>query len=361
MMVFESSRLITARRRRGLSQKDLALSLGLSPRRFNSYECGVAPPTTVIQKIAEALDFPVEFFLGPEVEDISTEFVSFRAMSKMTARMRDKALASASMAIMATDWLDQQFNVPAPELPDLRGSGPEVAADTVRHLWGLGDKPIKNMIHLLESKGVRVFSLTTEPREIDAFCFRRGDVPFIFLNTTKSAERARFDAAHELGHLILHRHGHPAGIEAEQEADKFASAFLMPKSGVIANCYGMATLPALLQKKSIWLVSLSALVYRLHSLSLLSDWHYRQLYIEISKRGFKKSEPNGIPHESSQLFKKVVELLRSENKSLSQLSTDLHIGIDDINSLFFGLVLTAVTSDQFVSTPKRWPDLRLVE
>lgn len=58
------------------------------------------------------------------------------------------------------------------------------------------------MIHLLEAHGVRVLSLTQECREVDAFSLWLQQ-PFVFLNTQKSGEHSRFDAAHELGHLPL--------------------------------------------------------------------------------------------------------------------------------------------------------------
>ena len=219
-MNFECSRLIIARKKRGLTQKALANLLGLTPRHFNSYEVGEhIPPESVLNQIANTLNFPVGFFDGEELESISSDFVSFRAMSKMTAKMRDQALASASLATMASDWISEKFNLPDSDLPDLRGMDPETAAESLRNEWGLGDKPIANLIHLLESKGIRVFSLTTEPLEIDAFCFWRKDVPYIFLNINKSSERTRFDGAHELGHLVLHRHGEPHGRQAELEAD----------------------------------------------------------------------------------------------------------------------------------------------
>src|SRR3546814_6566541 len=52
-----------------------------------------------------------------------------------------------------------------------------------------------------------------DTKNVDAFsCWRNGQ-PFVFLNTFKSAERSRFDAAHELAHLVLHRHGGPQGRE----------------------------------------------------------------------------------------------------------------------------------------------------
>lgn len=106
-------------------------------------------------------------------------------------------------------------------------------------MWSLGNAPIQNVIHLLESKGIRISSLTEETREVDAFCTWHEAQPFIFLNTLKSAERSRFDAAHELGHLVRDvysmRHGQAHGPEMERQADAFAAAFLMPMTSVVAN------------------------------------------------------------------------------------------------------------------------------
>jgi len=100
---------------------------------------------------------------------------------------------------------------------------PEEAAVTLRRLWGLGNAPIPNMIHLLESKGIRVFSLAEETREVDAFCTWYESKPFTFLNTIKSAERSRFEAAHELGHLMrgyyTMQHGQAYGPDMERQAE----------------------------------------------------------------------------------------------------------------------------------------------
>ena len=70
---------------------------------------------------------------------------------------------------------------------------------------------------------MRVFSLAENTKNVDAFSCWRNDEPYVFLNTFKSTERSRFDSAHELGHLVLHRHGGAKqGRSAEYEAHLFA-------------------------------------------------------------------------------------------------------------------------------------------
>lgn len=341
--MFEKSRLVLARKKRGYTQKALAEKVGLTSRHFNSYETGAdEPPEQTLLKIADELKFPYKFFFGSEIEKVDTDYVSFRAFSKMTARDRDAAIASADVAMLISDWISSRFNLPEPSIPDLRGMKPHDAAEMIRKEWGLGDHPIKNIIHLLESRGVKIFSLTTQPDEIDAFCFWRDKNPFVFLNVTKSSERVRFDAAHELGHLVLHRHGKNGGREAEHEADKFASAFLMPTSSIIVECNRTLKLDVLIEKKKIWGVSVAALVHRLFSLGILTEWQYKQFFILISQNGYRVKEPNPIEHEMSQLLKKVIEHLKEENVSVHDLSKEINVRSEDINALLFGLVLTTI-------------------
>jgi Zn-dependent peptidase ImmA (M78 family)/DNA-binding XRE family transcriptional regulator len=342
--VFNPSRLTWARKRRGLTKTRFAAAIGVEPRSMTAYEAGeFAPEPDRLQKIARILKFPEAFFFGDDLEEPALDTASFRSMSKMTAGQRDKALGSGAIALLLNEWIEARFQLPHAQLPDLgRDASPESAAEAVRTAWSLGELPIKNMLHLLEAKGVRVHSLAVDAVEVDAFSLWRQDRPFVFLNTLKSAEHARFDAAHELGHLVLHRHAAPNGQQAEQDANAFASAFLMPAASVRAHAPRFATMDQLIRLKKIWTVSLAAMTYRLHKLGLLSDWHYRKLYIEISKRGYRKAEPDGAQREASQVLHKVFAALRADGVTKHAIAEDLKIRPQDINELVFGLALTAL-------------------
>jgi len=110
--------------------------------------------------------------------------------------------------------VELRFDLPAPDLPDLRDEEPEVAASVLRQHWGLGERPIK-IWFIFSNRSVRVYSLAENSVEVDAFALWHSKTPFVFLNTLKSAEHGRFDAAHELGHLVLHRHSGPQIPDAE--------------------------------------------------------------------------------------------------------------------------------------------------
>src|SRR6185312_6354466 len=274
--MFTPGRLSLARKRRGLTKKRLAELVGVTPRTILRYEIGeIAPTEETLLKIAQVLLFPVEFFHAPDVDEPIQDAASFRSLTAITAAERGAALAAGSVAFLLSDWVDQRFDLPAVNLIDLSDTNSEAAARSLRQEWALGERPVTNMVHLLESKGVRVFSLAENTRTVDAFSLWRSGRPFVFLNTMKTPEHSRFDAAHELGHLVLHRHGGPKGRKAEEQANSFASSFLMPAGDVVATIPRIHTIHQVVEAKKRWRVSALALIYRLHKLGVLSPWQYR--------------------------------------------------------------------------------------
>lgn len=385
--MFNNTRFALARKRRGLTKRALAKEVGVTDRSITAYESGqTVPEGQTIEKIANVLRFPINFFFADDVEELPVEVASFRALTKMTAAQRDIALSAGSIALLLNQWIENRFDLPAPDFPEdyrISSAGklvdnrqqsseddsypeigqendPEAAAEMLRRYWDLGELPIKNLIALLESKGVRVFSLSVDAREVDAFSMWYADIPFVFLNTKKTAERCRFDAAHELGHLVMHRHGAPQGQEAEKEANAFASAFLMPRRSVLANAPRSATLKSLISHKKYWNVSAAALNYRLHSLKLTTDWTYRTLCIDLAKLG-RDREPEPSPFETSQVLKKVFASLREDGVLKADVARELLVLPEELDELTFGLMLNALDGKSKGATVhKEKPNLRLV-
>lgn len=282
----------------------------MSPRTLTDYENGHRQPTSdTLDKLAAALSVPVAFFGREPIEPIPAGAVSFRKLSKASAARRDAVLARASLTLEFYATVEDQFRLPAPDVPTLDKLAPDQAAELVRRRWNLGDRPISNMVHLLEAKGVRVASLNHAYDDIDALCFYRDGTPYLFLNTGKSGERQRFDAAHELGHLVLHSElemDPSTSKEREAEANAFAASFLMPKTAVESQKMRAATVERILVARTYWRVSAMAMTHRLRQLELLTDWQYRSACVTLSDRGYRRSEPGGIVPETSQLLRKVM-------------------------------------------------------
>lgn len=342
--MFSSTRLKLARQRRGLTLTALASTSGVSTRSLTNYENDITtePTTDVVERLAEALDVPAEYFFREPVDPLSVEAVSFRKLSKTSAQKRDAVLAMATLALEFFTIVDERFALPSPSLPTLDKLAPEQAAELVRQQWGLGDKPVPNMVHLLESKGVRVLGLSHDFTDIDAFCFYRDSVPYVFLNTIKSAERQRFDAAHELAHLILHDERDMTTVdskERESEANRFAAAFLMPRAGIYGQAMSGAGVQRIMAAKKYWKVSAMAMTHRLHELDLINDWQYRSTVVTLSEAGFRSGEPEGMSPETSQLLRKV--LFGAGSLSLTTAAGALAVQPRDLRQLVQGFVPVA--------------------
>jgi Zn-dependent peptidase ImmA (M78 family) len=321
-----------------MTQIGFAEALGVTRLTVHRYESGeVDPPEESLDRIARVLGFPAEFFSGPSCDEPNQHSASFRGLTEMTARERDSALAAGALAFMLDDWVHDRFELPAVDLADMRGEEPELAARGLRQTWAIGERPIKNMVHLLEAKGVRVFSLVEETRSVDAFSLWRDGKPYVFLNTIKTTERSRFDAAHELGHLVLHKHGGPGGKKAEEEANKFASTLLMPEADVKAIAPTVSNVRQILTAKKRWGVSAFALNYRLHKLGGVTDWQYRQFAIQLTEMGFRSQEPGGLPPEKSVIWQKVLDALRTEGMTKHSLAHALNLPVREIENLVFRL------------------------
>ncbi len=361
-MPLNPSRLVFARARRGMTQSKLAETIGVTPRTIKAYEADMSSPSDpTVEALANALDFPVAFLTATDdLEVLDLETVSFRSLKSLTARRRDAGLAAGALAVELDRWIDSKYSLRRHDIPyDLADTDPELAADSLRRAWGLGNAAVTNVIHLLEIHGIRIFSLVEDCRELDAFSTWRDATPYLFLNTLKSTEHSRMDAAHELGHLVLHREGAPNGRPAEAEANAFAAAFLMPRASVLAAGIRHPNLTSLVVNKKLWGVSVAALVVRLHRVGLISDWTYRSLFMELSKAGYRSNEPDGLPPESSALLAQVLGLMREDGLTLRDVARQIFVPAEELERLMFGLAVVGIPG-QRASSKAGKGHLRLV-
>jgi Zn-dependent peptidase ImmA (M78 family)/DNA-binding XRE family transcriptional regulator len=362
MATFNPARLVLARERRGMFGKELAPRCGVTAQTVSNWESGLTVPGgDAIVRLAAELDFPEEFFFRPDFDRMPEGAANFRARTKLPSRQKRSALAAGDLARELASWIEDRFELPPVSLPDLEGQPPELAAQVVRAEWLLGERRIPSMIHLLESRGVLVFSLAQDCQELDAFSFWLGDRPIVLLNTMKTPERSRIDAAHELFHLLAHRE--ETGKQEEEDADAFAGALLMPENDLRKHLPQAFGLNQLIQEKHRWGVSLAALVYRLHRVQIIKDWQYRSLYMELSKRGYRSSEPRSIQREGSALLSKVFEGLRAQGISPRTVASEMGISLEQIQEFLLGLGATLLALDGgggSISPPAGRPHLKLV-
>lgn len=309
---FSPSRLQWARDHRMMTRSELALAANVSVSALAGYEQGrTIPAMAARDRLAEALGIQTHFFSLEDLDEIRAENVSFRKASKTSKKHQRAARGDARMAVEIFHVIGKRFRLPDPQIPSISGFAPATAAELVRQEWHLGDRPISDMMSLLESKGIRILSLDHRYANVDAFCFTQDAIPYIFVSTAKSGERQRFDLAHELGHLVMHSDDDEStgSREREKEAQQFASAFLMPASRIHTQSMRNAHMQRIIEAKTYWRVSAMAMAYRLHDLGLLGDWQYRTTAVELTERGYRTGEPDGIAPERSQLLHKVFHTL----------------------------------------------------
>jgi Zn-dependent peptidase ImmA (M78 family)/transcriptional regulator with XRE-family HTH domain len=337
---FSPERLTIARETRGLTKQELANLCDVSRRTVTSWERGDIenPP---VDLIAEKLGFPVEYFRYGDPATVNQESVSFRALSSTTARQVHAAMAAASIAIEFSEWIERRYRLPQVAFPDIDDSAllnPVLTAEGVRSLWQLRPGPIANMFSTLEKRGVRIFSLPDGDREIDAFSFWRGGKPFVFLNPDRTPERQRFDLAHELGHLVLHRDRQLGRSRTvEQEAHDFASAFLMPADAIYPQVIDTLRYEDVFKLKDHWRVSAMAMVERLWRLDLITEWIRRRWIIELTQQGYRSGEPDGIPKETSRLLREILDRAREDGWMIQRIAKSVRVEQADLNNLVFGL------------------------
>lgn len=367
MRKINPSRLKLARTRRKMTIKLLAEAAGLTTKIISAYEkedCEYTPKIETLNTISSVLQYPLDFFIDDtELDKIDASTVSFRSLKSMRAADEHAAIAAGEIGLIIDKYLTNKFpKRPKPNLPDFRGGNPESAASYTRAFWDLGSLSVNNMIHLLEKNGIRVFSMSENTSAVDAFSFWKDDVPYVFLNTQKSGERSRFDAAHELGHLIMHKHGSPQGKNVESEADLFAAHFLMPADSILPFKGRLLFLEDIVRLKKNWLVSAMALIVHMKNLGIISDWHYRNILIEASKRGMRNSEVEGIKHEKSGLIPVMLgELEKVYGIGLRTLAKELLIPLEELTNLFFMVGLIEGNSQNRRNPTEKKVSLRLVE
>lgn len=323
-------RIREARRARGLTIADLANKVGVSRQAISQYELGQSGISgTVMAKIADVLDFPLSFYFKPvQHSSAAPSAIFFRSLKSATKNARE-------MFEVRTDWIEEIFRylnnfVEFPEIDILGLSSfvpmnhDSLSLDTideialhVRKEWGLGLGPINDMILTAEKHGFVVVKNSLVREKIDACSQWKSRRAFIYLGSTDtSAARIRFDVAHEMGHLILHSHLEPKDLliksvmdRIEKEANRFASAFLLPRDSFPQEIMS-TSIDHFTQLKMRWKVSIAAMLYRCDDLGLLSESQVLYLRKQLSRYG-RKSEPldDVITFEQPRLFRQAIELL----------------------------------------------------
>lgn len=345
--LFDRGRLRLARELRGLTQVQLAREVGaVTSASVSQFENGHArPAAATLHRLSVALRVPLTFFAAPARPPAQEQVRGFfRSLRSTSPRDRQQALAYVHLARELALELEKIVALPDLDLPrvsarDERTLLPldaEQVAALVRNHWNVPAGPIVNMVRLLEQNGIIVVRFRVSIEKVDAFCVDFPDRPVIALGADKGLrDRSRFDAAHELGHLVLH------GLEAkvgdktiESQANEFAAALLMPAEDIRSELPSQLDWTALLRLKAKWHVSIAALLVRAKTLGVMDDHTYAQAWKALSVRGWRKMEPGslGAP-EVPVLLHRAVELVETTGLSFAEFVKRAGLSEADIRTL----------------------------
>ncbi|KAA8820716.1 hypothetical protein CSQ85_02330 [Bifidobacterium rousetti] len=349
----DPERIRCARETAGLSKIQLAERLGVTSRTIANYEENGAPASQSVS-LASVLGVSPSFFTvlsdDPSIEDLTESQVWFRSLRKSTVRQRKSAVGHGRNALLFFHWIERHFHLPECSLPigDDMGWRPYEAAAALRGDWGYGDNPLPDMTKLAEAHGVRLFSLPSVGKEVDAFSFMFDEVPYVAVDTAKTVERARFDIAHEIGHLLLHAgemSENVGGRDIEAEAHEFAANLLMPERRVRAVIPLHASVADILDGKRYFKVSAMSMARRAYELGRLSDWEYRRTCSALTAKGYRSAEPDGIARERSTVFSFVEQTNRSRGVLPGTISQETGLTVRELHDLSFGYILAVSDGD----------------
>ncbi len=293
-----------ARNLRGFTQKKAAEELLVAQAVFSRLENGlIEPESEFIKRAARVFSVPIEFF---EISDtvygppVSVHTMLRGKKSEVSARDVDMITAELNIRLMhLRKFLENVDFTPPNDLPilDVEQYGSvEQIAGIVRTHWRVTEGPIKNLTQLMERAGVIIGLSDFHGAAVSGVTFSApGRPPLVLVNKSHPADRLRFTLAHELGHLVMHRF---PTAEMENEANQFASAFLLPPNEMKQLFRGRkVTLELLASLKMEWRVSMQSILMSASSVGAVTTNQSRYLWQKISASGWRLREPSSLDFE----------------------------------------------------------------
>lgn len=351
---FVKERLTEARQARGLTKIALAEMVDVTPAAISQYENGPQTPRPeVMDKICEKLGFPHEFYTRPAYPE-DDDPIFWRSNAAATQAARERSLQRLrwlkEIRALLSGFLDfPKLSLPSFWVPDdfrtLTDEHIEKYAQDCRDWWGFGLEPIPDLILELENSGVITARINVAADTLDAFSqWASSDgTPYIVLGKDKaSAVRSRFDAAHELGHILIHRRVDRRRVNSksdwrvlEHQANRFAAAFLLPARSFVEELWA-ATLDGFAAQKQRWKASIAMMIVRCGHLGIINSEQSKRLWINYNRRGWRREEPldGTLKAEEPRVLRRSIELLLTEGvRTKSQILESMALPARELEQL----------------------------
>jgi Zn-dependent peptidase ImmA (M78 family)/DNA-binding XRE family transcriptional regulator len=346
-----SKRLKNARLMKGFSMDCLCdkIDSKVSKNAIAKYERGeMIPSSSVLIMLADALNVKVDYFFRPFT--VSIDSIEFRKRARLKSA---KALTSIKENIcdLVERYVEIENVLDIPNNFSVDFSNVAVASNKdvyslvqrLRNEWDIGNDAIANVIELLEARGVKVIEIEADSKFDGLSGYVNDSIPIIVINSTFNAERKRFTALHELGHLLLTFSDAILSSDVEKMCNIFASEMLIPKEVFIRQMgfpRAEISLKELKHTQKVFGISVDAQMYKARELNIITENRYRTFHIKKNYNEVLKAEIRSsvISDEHSHRFESLVyRALASEfisnSKASSLLNTDINTVRENVKLL----------------------------
>lgn len=288
---------------------------------LSKYETGVLDvPGEFAEDAGKALDYPAKFFFQAGRPYGFPPF-HFRKRKKLSAKALGKIVAEMNIRRMHIEKLTVSFRlntnrfIPEIDRDEYQGRTKKPVeiddlARSLREAWMLPPGPIESVVDLIEENGGIVIPCDFGTDLLDAMSQRIDGLPVLFfVNVNSPMDRLRFTLCHELAHMVLHTTAFKEDGEMECEADEFAGSFLLPPDELRKQMRRF-DLPHLANMKAYWKVSMASIAVNARRHNLITDYQAKKFWIDMSKLGYRKREPNEPPREHPKMLRQMIEFHR---------------------------------------------------
>ncbi|MDP8962055.1 MAG: XRE family transcriptional regulator [Actinomycetota bacterium] len=301
----------------GLTQTALADLAGLSQSQISDIEAGrTAAKPEDVARIAKATAFPYEFFHLGALPDLPDGY--FRRLKRGKARVTRQVRAQARQIVELVQWASAVVELPPICITPVRSvTDIEEVAAQVREDAGVGYRdPIPNLTRAVERAGVVVAGFPGDIPDHYGFSawpdFGLGGRPIVVFAHSDPGDRQRYTIAHELAHLVLHSPRRDDELDpdkAEKEANRLASALLLPYDAAIEAMKPPLTLTTLAHVKATFGASIATCAHRALDLGLITEPRFVSLRKQMTSRGWHRHEPVEVQNEHPVLIRKILEVM----------------------------------------------------
>ena len=320
------------RLKQGITKKELAALINVSPMAISNYESGKRKPDMeLIKKMAKILGVQVSDFLVVRNEKLVFCHGEFRKNSSLSVAQQEYVKESVEeyfsrfMTIVEILGGDVLPDAPPTNVLQLTGDIEQDGRALREHLNLAIDGPISNLIEILENKGILIYVCEIDNDKFSGINGFVNSRPYIVINQNMSPERNRSTIVHELAHLMFKWPDDMDENEVEELATAISGAFLFPKTDALRELgirRSVISKDMLLVAKEYG-ISMYLLVKRAQLSGIITASLAKEFYISAAKAGWRKNEPPRIEQEVPTLFEQLVYRAINESDISIQRGAEL--------------------------------------